>query len=208
MSRLRRRARRLLKPTTSALALTAALLMPAVLLGTMPSASAPAPALSTRLLGLAQMPKGWRVVNLSSGRVGCLGNLLQPKGIEQTASAGTNFSAEIGTPVVEEKLATFKNATVAYGRIVADVGACKHFSGSLSGQKLTGGTVVRIAFPGYGSSSEAFAVRYTIVGTTVHEDLLVVLRNTIVMGISEGNYGAVNAVQLEGLVKLATAKLG
>ena len=173
----------------------------------LPAANGSTPILSTKLLTIAQMPSSWVVVSLKSGKVGCLGNLLQPKGVTVTASASVNFSGKAGVPVVEEKLATFPDTKTSYNKILANLAACKHFSGSLGGQKITGGTVTEISFPHYGSASEAFTVSYAIQGATVHEDLLIIRDGSVVMGISEGNLGPVNTSQLRGFVKKAVADL-
>ena len=84
--------------------------------------------------------------------------------------------------------------------------ACKHFSGESGGQKITG-TVGQMSFPHYGDTSEAFAVNFTVQGTTAYEDLLIVRKGTIVMGIDEGNLASVNVGQFQAFVKKAVAKL-
>jgi hypothetical protein len=198
---------RFTKQLPAALAVAAALVVPAGALGIGAAASAATPKLSTKLLTIAQMPTGWSVVSLKSGKVGCLGDLLQPKGVTLTSTASTNFSSKAGVPVVEEKLATYANTKTGYSKIVANLAACKHFSGSLNGQKITGGTVRNISFSHYGNASEAFAVSYTIQATTVHEDLLIIRDANVVMGISEGNFGPVNTSQLQGFVNKAVADL-
>jgi hypothetical protein len=94
------------------------------------------------LLSIGQMPTGWSVVNSSgSGGVGCLANTLEPKGIKQTANASVEFEDNGDVPLVNEKLATYTNAKTGYRKVVANLVACKHFSGLLGGQKVTGGTV-------------------------------------------------------------------
>jgi hypothetical protein len=125
--------RRFTKQLAAALAVAVALVVPAGALGIGAATSAATPKLSSKLLTIAQMPTGWSVVSLKSGKVGCLGDLLQPKGVTLTSTASINFSSKAGVPVVEEKLATYANTKTGYNKIVANLAACKHFSGSLNG---------------------------------------------------------------------------
>ena len=65
-----------------------------------------------------------------------------------------------------------------------------------------------MSFPHYGDTSEAFAVNLTVQSTTAYEDLLIVRKGTIVMGIDEGNLVSVNVSQFQGFVKKAIKKVG
>jgi hypothetical protein len=169
-------------------------------------ASASPPNLSSMLLNIDQMPTGWSVGVSGSGHAGCYGNEMEPKGIKQTASASIDLEASGGFLAVNEKLATYTNAKTGYKKAVASLATCKHFSGTSGGEKITG-TVGQMSFPHYGDASEAFAVNFTIQGTTAYEDLLIVRKGSIVMGIDEGNLSPVNVSQFEGFVKKAVAKL-
>ena len=121
-------------------------------------------------------------------------------------SRRASFEASSGFPEVVEKLATYTNAKTAYTKAVASLVACKSFSGTLNGNKTTG-TVTQMSFPHYGDTSEAFAVNFTVKGTTAYEDLLIVRKGTIVMGIDKGNLASVNVGQFQAFVKKAVAKL-
>jgi hypothetical protein len=195
-------------PAVATIAIATALIVPAGLLSSFATAaSASPPKLSAVLLSIDQMPTGWTVGPPSgSGHVGCYGNEMEPKGIKQTASASASFEASSGFPEVVEKLATYTNAKTAYTKAVASLVACKSFSGTLNGNKTTG-TVAQMSFPHYGDTSEAFAVNFTVQGTTAYEDLLIVRKGTIVMGIDEGNLASVNVGQFQAFVKKAVAKL-
>jgi hypothetical protein len=160
------------------------------------------------LLSIDQMPTGWSVGSSGSSHAGCFGNTMEPKGIEQTASASVYFQASDGSQALNEKLATYTNAKTGYKKIVANLAACKHFSGTSGGQKITGGTVGQMSFPSYGNASEAFAVNFTVQGTSFYEDLLIVRKGSIVMGIDEGDLAPVNVSQFQGFVKKAVVKLG
>jgi hypothetical protein len=191
-----------------AIALAATLIVPISVLGTVATAAnASPPKLSAVLLSIDQMPMGWTVGPPSgSGHVGCYGSEMEPKGIKQTATAKASFEASSGLPEVVEQLATYTNAKTAYTKAVASLVACKSFSGTLNGNKTTG-MVAQMSFPHYGDTSAAFAVNFTVQGTTVYEDLLIVRKGTIVMGIDEGDLGSVTVSQFQGFVKKAVAKL-
>jgi len=77
----------------------------------------------------------------------------------------------------------------------------------LNGPKIIGGTVEEISFLHHGNASEAFAVSYTIQGTMMSEDLLILRTGGIVMRMSEGHFAPVNTSQLLGFVKKAVADL-
>jgi len=175
---------------------------------TVPPASAAAgQPLASRLLSISQMPAGWSVDTSPSSGVGCLVRILEPTGIKQTGSAGVEFEHDGTVPAVVEKLATFSNAKIAYQRIVANLAGCKRLNGTTRGVKVIG-TVGEMSFPSYGDASEAFAARFTLEGTSVGEDILIVRDGSIVMGIDEGALAPVDTRQFQGFVVKALAKLG
>jgi hypothetical protein len=51
-------------------------------------------------------------------------------------------------------------------------------------------------------------VNFTIQGTAFYEDLLIVRKGNIVMGIDEGNLAPVKVSQFQGFVKKAIKKIG
>jgi hypothetical protein len=170
-------------------------------------ASAAQPKLSSELLGVSQMPIGWSVDNSSSeSGVGCLANVLEPKGIKQTASAGVSFDDNGNLPVVNEKLSSFSNAATAYKKIVATLDGCRHVSGTSGGVKDTG-TVGQMSFPHCGNTSQAFSESLVIQGTTVGVDLLIVRKGNVVMGIEEAGLPSVSVSQFQGFVVKALVKV-
>jgi hypothetical protein len=171
------------------------------------AASASTPKLSSELLSIGQMPTGWSVDNSPSGSgVGCLANILEPKGIKQTSYASVAIDDNGNTPLVTEKLSTYSNAKTAYKKIVATLNGCKHASGTSGGVKGTG-TVGQMSFPHYGNASAAFSISIVIQGTTVGEDLLIVRKSNVVMGIAEADIPPVDVSQFQGFVVKALAKL-
>jgi hypothetical protein len=180
----------------------------ALSMGMMSSASASTPKLSSELLSVGQMPTGWSVDNSSSSGsgVGCLANILEPKGIKQISHAGVALDDNGNTPLVTEKLSTYSNATTAYKKIVATLSACKRVSGTSGGAKTTG-TVGQMSFPHYGNASAAFSLSLVIQGTTVGDDLLIVRKGNVVMGIQEADIPPLDVSQFQGFVVKALAKV-
>ena len=194
---------------------TAALLLAVVSL-TVPSVTAAAshvaqpstaPKLGSLLLSVGQMPTGWSVDSTPSSSLGCLGSELEPKGIEQTASASISFEDNGNVPEIGEKLATFSgSATTAFTKIATTLRACKHASGNDNGHKATA-TIGQMSFPKYGNQSAAFNVNISIEGVSLGEDVLVVRKGSVIMGVFEGDVGSPNLSQFEKYIKLALAKI-
>ena len=179
----------------------------ALSMGMMTGASASTPKLSSELLSVGQMPTGWSVDKSSSGSgIGCLANVLEPKGNRQTSHASVFFAGNGNIPVVEEALATFTNAKTAYKQIAATLDGCKHISGTKGGTKVTG-TVGEMSFTHYGNASVAFSESLLIHGTTIGADLLIVRKGNVVMGIQEADLPPVNVSQFQGFVVKALTKI-
>lgn len=159
------------------------------------------------LLSIDQMPTGWAAYSSGSSHgVGCLHNVLEPKGIKQTAKASVEFDDSGSVPEVGEVLATFGNAKVAYQKVVSNLQGCKRLNGTADGQKFSG-TVGQASFPRYGNASAAFEATFTVQGQSLGEDVIIVRAGTIVMGIDEGDLAPVDTGQLQGFVNKALAKL-
>jgi hypothetical protein len=179
-------------------------------MGMLTGASASTPKLSSELLSVGQMPTGWSLDNSSSsGGVGCYNSrIMEPKGVTQTAKTEVQFqsSGATGLPSIDEKLATYSNATSAYKKIVTTITNCNSFNGKYQGSKMVG-TVGQMSFGTYGTSSAAFAVDFTVAGAAVYEDSLIVRKGNVVMSIDEGNLSPVNIKQFQGFVVNALAKV-
>jgi hypothetical protein len=167
-----------MKRTFATIALAATLGLPRCLLGTVATAaSASPPKLSAMLLSIGQMPIGWVVYNGPNTGLGCLANILEPKGIKLTAKASLEFEGNGGLPGVIERLATFTNAKTGYKKIVANLTACKRLSVTTGIQKVSG-TVGQMSFPHYGNASEACEASLTLQGMAYGEDFLIVRKGS------------------------------
>ena len=171
------------------------------------AAFATRPTLSSELLSVSQMPSGWSIdVQTGGGSPGCLANLFEPKGTRQTSHATVNFVYNGKLPLVSEKLGTYTNAKTAYKKIVATLAGCKRVTGVSGSQKVTG-TVAKLKVPSYGNASSAFAVKLDIQGTVIGNDIVIVRKGAVVLGVEEAGPPPVNEGQLQGLVAKALKKL-
>jgi hypothetical protein len=171
------------------------------------AATASALSLSSELLSVSQMPSGWSIdVQTGGSSPGCLARLFEPVGTRQTAHATVNFVYRGNLPLVSEKLGTYSSAKTAYAKIVATLADCKHVSGLSGSQKVTG-TVKKLDIPSYGDASAAFAVKLDIQGTAIGNDIVIVRKGSVVMGVEEAGPPPVNVSELKGFVVKALKKL-
>jgi hypothetical protein len=171
------------------------------------------PRLSTRLLSVALMPKGWSTYDPSgSVRAGCLTNViglssfLVAKGVTQTSHASVFLEDEQSVPVISEMLATYSNADAAYAKIVTALANCRHVNANVLGEPVTG-TMGQKSLTRFANASEAFTASTSIMGTTFDEDVVVVRKGNIIMGFIEGGLPPIGTHQFEGLVGRALARV-
>ena len=163
--------------------------------------------LQSEALTIGQMPAGWRVANSSGDSgVGCLANLLEPKGVTQIHNAQVYYLGSGGLPLFDEKLATYPSPSAAYKKIAATISSCRIVKGAFKGYPVTG-TVAPMSFSHYGNASVAYAMSLTSVHITVKYDYLIVRKGNVVLGILEGNIPSVSVSQFRGLVVKALAKI-
>jgi hypothetical protein len=164
---------------------------------------ASSPSLSSKLLTVDEMPIGWTVVPTSvGGGVGCLKSVLEPKGVQQTSKADSDFQNSGDTVEVLERLATYSNTSEAFNKVVSELKGCKKISGKTSGKTVTG-TASEMSFPNYGSASSAFSVNLTVEGSKISENIIVVRLGSFIMGLSEAGSPPVSLKQFEGFVSKA-----
>jgi hypothetical protein len=165
------------------------------------------PALSTQTITPASMPSGWGLENNSDNGVGCLHNLLEPKGIKQTSVAETYYLHSGGVPFLDEKLATYSNAKTAFKKIASTIAACHSPSGLFKGYQTTG-TVTPLSYAKVGSQSVAYQMVFkTSTNVTIYYDYLIARKNKVIVAVLEGSYPAVSSSQFSGFVTLALSKV-
>ncbi|HUY16242.1 MAG TPA: hypothetical protein VMV11_01645 [Acidimicrobiales bacterium] len=91
-------------------------------------------------------------------------------------------------------------------KIVATLANCRRVNG-LSGSQRVTGTVKKLKTRSYGDASAAFAVKLDIQGTTIGNDIVIVRKGGVVMGVEEAGPLPVNENQLQDLVTKAMKKL-
>jgi hypothetical protein len=200
-----RRAFRVTLTSTAVLALTLSLSGVA--------GSSVTPRLSSELIGPSQFPKGWSLYS-SSGTVnaGCLtnviglSNVLQAKGVKQTASAQVFVEDNQSVPLVSEMLATYSNVKSAYAQIVKTLIACNHVRAKIFGAAVSG-SMKQQPLTHFGDASQAFAASTSVMGTTFDEDLVIIRKGNVVVGIVEGGLPPVNVHQFQGIVVKALARV-
>jgi hypothetical protein len=167
-----------------------------------------APKLGAMLLTVKEMPSGWSVDSSIRGSgLGCLSSLMEPKGIDQTAKATIHFDVKGGPPEVSERLATYSGlGRVAFTKIVAKLNACRYFSGLADGEEYSE-SVGQMAFSHYGNQSAAFTSDLNVEGTTLGEDIIIVRKKSVLIGLSESAFGSPDIRQFRGFVGEAFAKV-
>ena len=196
----------------AAITCSAALVITLAMTGVVASASTSR--LSSELITPSQFAKGWHIYTLSSGSVsdGCLSNVvglsnvLGVKGVKQTASARVFIEDHQSVPVVSELLATYAKVSSAYASIVKSLAACKKINAKIFGVAVKG-SMKETNLPHFGNASQAFVASTQVMGTTFTEDLVIVRKGEVVVGLIEGGLPPVNAHQFEGIVSKALARV-
>lgn len=163
--------------------------------------------LSSELLTVHDLPVGAVARPPVDSGVGCLKNLLVPKGSAPAHLAQALFDYKGGLPVLDEQLATYGNAKAAYKKILKTINGCHRVVGlSTSGHQVTG-TVTPMKFSRFGNASSTYLLVLTSIGVTLHYDYLIVRKNSVVAGILEADYPSVNAAQFKSLATIAVRKI-
>jgi hypothetical protein len=170
--------------------------------------------LASELITPAQFAKGWHIYTLSSGGVsdGCLSNVvglsnvLSVKGVKQTANAKVFIEDHQSVPVVSELLATYSNVSSAYASIVKSLAACKKVNAKIFGVAVKG-SMKETSLAHFGNASQAFLASTSVMGTTFDEDVVIIRKGDVVVGLIEGGLPPVNVHQFEGIVSKALARV-
>ena len=163
--------------------------------------------LSAELLTTKQMPVGWTASFTTSEGVGCVHDLLEPKGVTQTRTAQAYFLGTVDElPRFDEKIATYSNTKRAYTKIIATINACHTLTGLFEGLQITG-SVTPIAWTRYGNASAAYEMTVSDAHGTLHYDYLIVRKGSVIGAFLEGSYPEVIPSEFQSLVSAGVKKL-
>jgi hypothetical protein len=163
--------------------------------------------LTAELLSPSQVPAGWSTSSSTSEGVGCVHDLLEPKGVKQTRSAQVYYLGNLDElPRFDEKIATYTNTKSAYMKVIAHIRACHTLTGLFDGLAITG-TVSSMSFHHYGNASAAYAMTVSDSRGTLHYDYLIVRKGTVVAAFLEGSYPEVIPSEFQSLVSDGVKKL-
>jgi len=163
--------------------------------------------LSGELLTTSQMPAGWTQSISTSEGVGCVHDLLEPKGVTQTRSAQVYFLGTVDElPRFDEKIATYSNTKSAYKKVIATISACHTLTGLFDGLQISG-SVSPMSFKHYGNASAAYAMTVSDSRGTLHYDYLIVRKGSVLGAFLEGSYPAVIPSEFQSLVGAGVKKL-
>jgi hypothetical protein len=163
--------------------------------------------LTSELLVKSQMPAGWTSSFTTSEGVGCVHDLLEPKGVAQTRTAQAYFLGTVDElPRFDEKIATYSNAKNAYKKIIATINGCHTLTGLFDGLAITG-SVAPMSFTHLGNASATYAMTVSDSRGTLHYDYLIVRKGSVIGAFLEGSYPQVIASEFQSLVKAGVKKL-
>jgi hypothetical protein len=163
--------------------------------------------LSGELLTTRQIPAGWTQSISTSEGVGCVHDLLEPKGVKQTRSAQVYFLGTVDNlPRFDEKIATYSNTKSAYTKVIATIKACHTLTGLYDGLQISG-SVAPMSFAHYGNASAAYAMTVSDARGTLHYDYLIVRKGSVLAAFLEGSYPEVIASEFQSLVATGVKRL-
>ncbi len=165
------------------------------------------PSLKAEALSITQMPSGWTAHQPTYDvRMGCLTDLLEPKGVKETHFVEVYFLGRWSLPQLFETLTTYSNAQVAYQKITKNIASCKKVAGKLKGYAVTG-TVRPMASPRYGNASVVYQLAMSGKRLTFKSDYAIVRKGNVIVTVLEGDYPSVSADQFHKFVVAAVAKV-
>ncbi|MDA8295581.1 MAG: hypothetical protein M0004_03150 [Actinomycetota bacterium] len=176
-----------------------------------PPASPTTHQLAAMLLPLSALPAGWHRTTTGSGAhasgIGCLSHLLEPSGLRQLASVQASYAPAAKVPALTEKLATYADGPVAaFAKVRVELGRCRHFAGSVDHQAVTG-TLRPMRLARLGTHSAAYVVALSVRSITLHEDVLIVDKAPVVLGLAEASTTPISRAQFLHLARFAAERV-
>ena len=152
------------------------------------------------------MPTGWSVDNSassSSGGIPCLKPIKAPSRHEIKATASY---ADGSLPAIQEVVAAGSGAASSYRALNRALAACKSFTSSSGGQKVTG-NIGAMSFPSVANGSSAYAIKISIDGIDAGADLVLFKAGKYVGAVLYEDIGTPDPQQVQAFVKEALEKI-
>jgi hypothetical protein len=179
----------------------------ATLAGTGPATATSMAQLRAEALSIHQMPAGWTARQPTEDiRMGCLSNLLAPKGVRETHFEEVYYLGAGDLPLLVETMTTYSSTTAAYKKIAASIAGCRNVSGELKGYPVTG-TVRPMRMPRFGSASVVYSITLSGKHITVRSDYAIVRKGGVILALLEGNYPSVSLSQFHGFLTKAVTRV-
>jgi hypothetical protein len=171
-----------------------------------PAGAATKAQVKARALSLSNMPTGWSVdnsANSSSSGIPCLKPIKAPSKHEVKVAVSY---ADGSLPAVQEVVATGGGVAASYNELNKILGACKTFTSSSDGHKVTG-TIGAMSFPAVGSRSDAYAITINIEGVSAGADVVAFETGKYVGVVLYEDLGTPDPQQAEAFVKEGLLKI-
>ena len=160
--------------------------------------------LKARLISVSDLPTGWSVNNGAHiTNAGCLLPIFRDPHL---TLAKAHFFMGGNVPELDEELATSRSPAKTFAANVKRLNACHSISVSNQGQTVNE-TVGQLSFPTVGTQSSAYNVSFTVGGTSVAEDIVVLRSGSILGAIALGYQGTVDTSALSAFITVAITKI-
>jgi hypothetical protein len=114
--------------------------------------------------------------------------------------------ADGSLPALQEVVAAGSGAVEGYEALNKALAACKTFTSSSAGHKVTG-SVGAMSFPAVGNRSSAYAITINIEGVNAGADIVIFQTGTYVAAVLYEDIGTPDLQQVQAFVKEALEKI-
>jgi hypothetical protein len=171
----------------------------------------PAPDLKAQLLTVADLPAGWSIGNSNGGDNTSAPSCVQrfDSELHTNVKADASFVKGSDFPVFAQSIGYFGSNATARSKFSAGAeiyNACTDVSFTSDGQKVTG-SMAAMSFPKFGDQSQAWDMTFTVEGTTLVLDLVLMQKGAELEQVSYGDFGTPDLNELRTWAKSAADKM-
>ena len=161
--------------------------------------------LKARLISVSDLPTGWSVNNGTHiTNAGCLLPIFRDPHL---TAAKSHFLKSGGLPEMDEEVATSRSPAKTFAANVKRLSACHSVAVTSQGQTVNE-TVGQLSSPKVvGAHSSAYGVSFTVNGTSVAEDIVVLRYGSVLGAIALGDQGTVDTSTLSAFITVALTKI-